>query len=147
MTFVSKTPVKVFFNNEIKKYDSVFASRPFIFEKSFDVKEESHLGFTHVFMSIVAMHKFSFSYDKDISVRLDVDYVNNMFNLSCEGDEHENFSSSLTTTKRNKILADLCEDGTQCCTQRQSIYQKSGFEESSLRVKPIFEGYLNADIP
>ncbi|KAK9003835.1 hypothetical protein V6N11_018731 [Hibiscus sabdariffa] len=72
-----------------KKYDEVFASRPFIFEKSFDVKKEPHLG---------------------TCVRFDDDYVNNLFNLSCEDDEHENFASSLTTTKRNKIVADLCED-------------------------------------
>ncbi|KAK9044610.1 hypothetical protein V6N11_058507 [Hibiscus sabdariffa] len=46
-------------------------------------------------------------------VRFDDDYVNNVFNLSCEDDEHENFASSLTTTKRNKIVVDWCEDGTQ----------------------------------
>ncbi|KAK8496011.1 hypothetical protein V6N11_037756 [Hibiscus sabdariffa] len=44
MASASKTPIKVFFNEEIKKkYDEIFASRPFIFNKSFDVKEESHL--------------------------------------------------------------------------------------------------------
>ncbi|KAK9045017.1 hypothetical protein V6N11_058907 [Hibiscus sabdariffa] len=36
-----------------------------------------------------------------------------MFNFSYEDDEHKNFASSLTTTKRNKIVVDLCEDGTK----------------------------------
>ncbi|KAK9045016.1 hypothetical protein V6N11_058906 [Hibiscus sabdariffa] len=58
MASASKTPIKVFFNDESKKKYEVFASRPFIFEKSFDVKEEPHLGFTPEFMSVVVMHKW-----------------------------------------------------------------------------------------
>ncbi|KAK8593350.1 hypothetical protein V6N12_045432 [Hibiscus sabdariffa] len=133
--------MKVFFNNEIKKkYDEVFASRPFIFEKSFDVKGEPHLGFTPEFMLVVAMHKWEsfiqqrgdiyldllwefyahiitkdspFLMIRGTCVRFEVDHVNNMFNLSCEDDGHENFASSLTATKRSKIVADLRVDGTQ----------------------------------
>ncbi|KAK9044525.1 hypothetical protein V6N11_058425 [Hibiscus sabdariffa] len=69
------------------------------------IKEEPHLGFTPEFMSVVVMHKGTCE-------RFDVEYVNNMFNLPCEDDEHESFASSLTSANRNKILADLCEDGT-----------------------------------
>ncbi|KAK9018495.1 hypothetical protein V6N11_001469 [Hibiscus sabdariffa] len=45
-------------------------------------------------------------------VRFDADYVTNMFSLSCEDDEHENFASALMATKRSMIVVDFCEDGT-----------------------------------
>ncbi|KAK8555220.1 hypothetical protein V6N12_009369 [Hibiscus sabdariffa] len=108
----SKTPIKVFFNEEIKrKYDEVFASRPFIFDKSFDVKEEANLGFTLEFMSVMAMHKWElfiqqkgdiyldlvrelyahlitkdspFLMIRGTCVPFDVEYVNNMFNFPCK---------------------------------------------------------------
>ncbi|KAK8574784.1 hypothetical protein V6N12_062466 [Hibiscus sabdariffa] len=67
--------------------------------------EESHLGFTPEFMSVVAMHKGT-------CVCFDVDYVNNMFNFPRKDAEHESFACSLTSTNRNKIVADLCKDGT-----------------------------------
>ncbi|KAK9018917.1 hypothetical protein V6N11_033962 [Hibiscus sabdariffa] len=72
MASASKTPINVFFNEEIKKkYDEVFASRPVIFEKSFDVKEEPHLGFTPEFMLVVAINKWeSFIQQKGISIQL-----------------------------------------------------------------------------
>ncbi|KAK8534642.1 hypothetical protein V6N12_057286 [Hibiscus sabdariffa] len=46
-------------------------------------------------------------------VHFDIDYINDMFGLTCEDDEHESFASYLRTVKRNKIVADLCEDSTQ----------------------------------
>ncbi|KAK8584216.1 hypothetical protein V6N12_068462 [Hibiscus sabdariffa] len=46
-------------------------------------------------------------------VGFDADYINDMFGLTCEDDEYESFASSLTNAKRNKIVADLCEDNTK----------------------------------
>ncbi|KAK8477646.1 hypothetical protein V6N11_034387 [Hibiscus sabdariffa] len=47
------------FNEEIhKKYDEFFASRPFIFETSFDTKNEPSVGFTLEFMLVVTKHKW-----------------------------------------------------------------------------------------
>ncbi|KAK8563584.1 hypothetical protein V6N12_035730 [Hibiscus sabdariffa] len=53
----SSSSIKVFFNEEIrKKYEELFASRPFIYEKSFDTKNESNVGYTPEFMVIVKKH-------------------------------------------------------------------------------------------
>ncbi|KAK8589949.1 hypothetical protein V6N12_024338 [Hibiscus sabdariffa] len=54
----SSSLIKVFFNEEIhKKYEDQFDSRPFIFEKPFDTKNEPNVGFSPEFMAIVKEHK------------------------------------------------------------------------------------------
>ncbi|KAK8492810.1 hypothetical protein V6N11_034743 [Hibiscus sabdariffa] len=119
MASTSKTPIKVFFNDKIKKkFEEVFSIKPFIFDKYFDVKEELNFGFTLEFMSIVVMHKWEylirqkgeifldlvqefyalliykdspFLMIQGTCVRFDVDYINDMFGLTCQDDEHESF--------------------------------------------------------
>ncbi|KAK8572966.1 hypothetical protein V6N12_029006 [Hibiscus sabdariffa] len=66
MASASKTLIKVFLNEEIKKkYDEVFASRPFIFEKSFDVKEEPNIGFMPEFMPLWPCTSANRSFNKE----------------------------------------------------------------------------------
>ncbi|KAK8597099.1 hypothetical protein V6N12_065575 [Hibiscus sabdariffa] len=45
-------------------------------------------------------------------VRCDDGFINTMFDLPYEDDEHEVFVNSMTTAKRNKVLVDLCETDT-----------------------------------
>ncbi|KAK8563690.1 hypothetical protein V6N12_035831 [Hibiscus sabdariffa] len=136
----SSSPIKVFFNEEIhKKYEEQFDSRPFIFEKYFDTKNEPNVVFTPEFMAVVKKHKWEsfiqqrweiypdlvrefyahlvtkhspFLMIPGMCVRFDDGFINSMFDLSCVKDEQEVFVNSMTTAKRNKILADLCETST-----------------------------------
>ncbi|KAK8556201.1 hypothetical protein V6N12_002612 [Hibiscus sabdariffa] len=65
----SSTLIKIFFNEDIcRKFEENFSSRPFIFEKSFNLKNEANVE-----------------------------------------DKHEKFVKYMTTTKRTKMLVDLCE--------------------------------------
>ncbi|KAK8569046.1 hypothetical protein V6N12_007578 [Hibiscus sabdariffa] len=109
------------------------------FEKSFDLKNEPNVGFTLEFSLVVAKHKWErfiqqkeeiypnlvrkfhkhlvkkdshFLMIRGVCVRLDEGYINSMFDLVCVDDGHEQFINSMTTAKRNKILADLCEPST-----------------------------------
>ncbi|KAK8584291.1 hypothetical protein V6N12_068536 [Hibiscus sabdariffa] len=135
----TSTPIKVFFNEEIqRKYEDNFSSRPFIFEKSFNLKNEHNVRFTPEFSSVVAKHKWesfiqqkrgdlhqtcpsvlralnvkrlSFSYDSRCLCSIDEGYINSMFDLVYVDDEHVQFINSMTTTKQNKILANLCQPG------------------------------------
>ncbi|KAK8979173.1 hypothetical protein V6N11_009383 [Hibiscus sabdariffa] len=55
----SSSSIEVFFNEEIrKKYEVQFASRPFIFDKSFDTKNKPNIGFTPEFTTVVKKHKW-----------------------------------------------------------------------------------------
>ncbi|KAK8539333.1 hypothetical protein V6N12_042962 [Hibiscus sabdariffa] len=55
----SSTPIKIFFNEEIRrKHEEDFSSRPFIFEKSFDLKNKANFGFTPEFLAVVTKHKW-----------------------------------------------------------------------------------------
>ncbi|KAK9034995.1 hypothetical protein V6N11_077046 [Hibiscus sabdariffa] len=137
MAATSSTPIKVFYNEEIlKKYEELFVSKPFIFEKYFDVKNKPNVGFTPEFMLVVTKHKwesfvqqkgeiyldlvrefYAHLVNKDspilmirgVFVHFDDGFINSMFDLPIVEDEHEAFVNFITTTKRNQILADLCE--------------------------------------
>ncbi|KAK8536000.1 hypothetical protein V6N12_012663 [Hibiscus sabdariffa] len=110
-TATSSSLIKVFLNEEIrKKYEEQFSSRPFIFEKSFDTKNELNVDFTPEFMAVVKKHKWEsfiqqrgeiypglvrefyahlvtkdslFLMIRGNFVRFDYGFIDSMFDLSC----------------------------------------------------------------
>ncbi|KAK8565151.1 hypothetical protein V6N12_058725 [Hibiscus sabdariffa] len=69
-------------------------------------------------------------------VRFDDGFINSLFDLSCVEDEHEVFGDSMTTTKRNKILANLCETSTTW-----TVSPKGSRSIKRLALKPQARGW------
>ncbi|KAK8556418.1 hypothetical protein V6N12_002820 [Hibiscus sabdariffa] len=145
------------------KYEEQLASRPFIFEKSFDTKNEHNVDFTPEFIVVVKKHKWesfiqqrwkiypnlvqefyvhlvskdsAFLMIRGESVIFDDGFINSMFNLPCAEYRHEVFVNSITTAKRSKILADLCETNTTL-----TISTKGSRSVKRLAFKPQAKGW------
>ncbi|KAK9044988.1 hypothetical protein V6N11_058878 [Hibiscus sabdariffa] len=123
----SSTLIKIFFNAQIRRmFEENLSSRPFIFKKPFDLKNEANLGFIPEFLEVLTKDKWeSFVQQKGeiypnltrefyvhlvtkdslflmiqgVCVHFDEGYINSMFNLVFVKDEHDNFINSMTTAK------------------------------------------------
>ncbi|KAK8584485.1 hypothetical protein V6N12_068728 [Hibiscus sabdariffa] len=71
-----------------------------------------YLDLVQEFYAHLATKDSPFLMIRGMCVRFGDGFINSMFDLLIVEDEHEAFVNSITTTKREKILVNLCESGT-----------------------------------